>query len=191
VHGQGFRLARPPQIAPRIVLAALGPRMQALAAAEADGVVLNFVSPEDVGTIRSRSAGVPREAAAPLEISARVFIVPGEGPAADTAARRHIAGYLTVPVYAQFQTWLGRGDALAEMQQAWSEGDRKKATAVLPEQVVRDLVIYGSPSECAKGVRRYLDAGLDAITLYLLPSPGSELTGEQRVGFLAELAGTL
>src|SRR5439155_9303230 len=50
---EGFRLGRVPAVPPKLVVAALGPRMQRLAAAEADGVVLNFLSAADVETVRS------------------------------------------------------------------------------------------------------------------------------------------
>ncbi len=111
-------------------------------------------------------------------------------PAVEVAARRHLAGYLTVPVYANFQRYLGRGPELVEMQQAWAAGDRKKATQVIEEQTVRDLVVFGTPAECAESVNRYFDAGLDAATLYLLPNP-EPLPPSARVDFLTELAAQL
>lgn len=171
VHGKGFRLMRPVETPPKLVLAALGPRMQELAATEADGVVLNFLSAEDVATIRKRCDSVVRTVPGELEVSARIFVIPGSGDAVELAARRHLAGYLTVGVYAQFQNWLGRGPELVEMQQAWADGDRKKATAVINDKTVRDLVVFGTPAECAASVNRYFEAGLDAATLYLLPNP--------------------
>ncbi len=47
----GFSLARPPAEPPPLLLAALRPRMLRLAAEEADGVVLNWLSPTDVGRV--------------------------------------------------------------------------------------------------------------------------------------------
>lgn len=190
IRGGGFRLQRPPEIPPPLVLAALGPRMQELAAAEADGMMLNFVSAADVRTIRTRCEVVTRMLPNPLELSARVFVIPASAEAAETPARRHIAGYLTVPVYARFQEWLGRGQALAPMQEAWSTGDRKGAVKAIPGEVVRDMVIFGTAKECAASVSAYVDAGLDAITLYLLPGP-SELSPARQTEFLVELAGLL
>ena len=45
-----FRLERPPAIPPQILLAALRPGMLRLAATEANGVILNWLSPTDVHT---------------------------------------------------------------------------------------------------------------------------------------------
>lgn len=190
VHAAGFKLGRPVTTPPRLVVAALGPRMQDLAAREADGVVLNFLSAQDVAMVRERCDAVDRVVPTPLEVSARIFVIPGTSDAVETAARRHLAGYLTVPVYARFQDWLGRGPELADMQAAWAAGDRRGATAALQEKTLRDLVVYGSAEECAAGVQAYFDAGLDAATLYLLPTP-EPLSPSERIDFLAELAANL
>lgn len=190
VHGKGFVLARPVAVPPRLIVAALGPRMQELAAAEADGMCLNFLSAGDVTTIRRRCATVNRTVGEPLEISVRIFVILGTGDAAESAARRFIAGYLTVGVYAKFQEWLGRGPELVPMQQAWAAGDRKGATAAIDGQTVRDLIVFGTPAECAARVQEYFEAGADAATLYLLPNREPLPPGD-RVGFLTELAANL
>jgi alkanesulfonate monooxygenase SsuD/methylene tetrahydromethanopterin reductase-like flavin-dependent oxidoreductase (luciferase family) len=188
---EDFRLARSPADPPALVLAALGPRMQRLAAAEADGVVLNFLSAKDVATVRAAAEGVERTLPEPLSVQARVFVVPGGGDPAGLAARRMLAAYLTVPVYAAFQRWLGRGGQLAAMQAAWDSGDRAKAVEAIPDEVVRDLFLIGSPAECAVRVREYLDAGVQIATLALVPPHRAELTPVDQVDFLRELVGAV
>jgi probable F420-dependent oxidoreductase len=188
---EDFKLAAPPARPPALVVAALGPRMQRLAAAEADGVALNFLSAADIATVRAATAGVERALPDPLSVQVRVFVVPGEGDRAELAARRHIAAYLTVPVYANFQRWLGRGDQLAELRAAWDSGDRAKAVEVIPDEVVSDLFMIGSPSECARGVRAYLDAGVDVATLALVQPHGAALAPSDQVDFLRDLAAHL
>jgi probable F420-dependent oxidoreductase len=188
---EDFKLAAPPARPPALVVAALGPRMQRLAAAEADGVALNFLSAADVATVRAAADGVERILPDPLSVQARVFVVPGEDDRAALAARRMIAAYLTVPVYASFQRWLGRGERLAEMQAAWERGDRAKAVEVIPDEVVSDLFLIGSPSTCARRVRAYLDAGIEIATLALVPPHGPPLAPSDQIDFLAELAARL
>jgi probable F420-dependent oxidoreductase len=184
---EDFKLARVPEQPPALVVAALGPRMQRLAAAEADGVALNFLSAADVATVRAAATEVPRALPEPLTVQARVFVVPGAGDASELAARRLIAAYLTVPVYANFQRWLGRGDQLTEMQAAWDAGDRVKAIELVPDQAVRELFLIGSPSHCARRVREYLDAGVEIATISLLPPYLTEFTPSDQVDFLCEL----
>lgn len=182
-----FRLARVPEQPPALVVAALGPRMQRLAAAEADGVSLNFLSPSDITTVREAAAAVPRSLADPLTVQTRIFVVPARDeadPEAALVARRLIAAYLTVPVYANFQRWLGRGEQLKDMQTAWDGGDRAKAVELVPEAVVNDLFLIGPPARCASRVREYVEAGTNIVTMNLLASSGPE----EEVEFLCELA---
>src|SRR5581483_7758216 len=174
-----YRLGRVPEQPPALVVAALGPRMQRLAAAEADGVSLNFLSPDDV----------TRTVDGALTVQVRVFVVPGEGDAGELAARRQIAAYLTVPVYTNFQRWLGRGDQLTDLLEAWNSSDRRKAVEVVPDLIVEDLFLIGSPRTCAEGVRRYQEAGVDIPTLALMGGP--KMAAGEQVDFLCELAGHL
>ncbi|HEY4279706.1 MAG TPA: LLM class F420-dependent oxidoreductase [Conexibacter sp.] len=185
---KGFRLTRLPEVPPQLLIAALGPKMQQLAKAEADGVILNFLSPGDVRLIADHTAGTARELDAPLEVEARVFVIPGSDSAAELAARRHIAAYLTVPVYTEFQRWLGRGAQIEPLLEAWNGGDRKRAVELVPDELVSDLFVMGTPAECAAGVARYLDAGVDIATIAFLPPFGRELSAREQVDFLCAMA---
>jgi probable F420-dependent oxidoreductase len=167
----GFRLTRPPAGLVPIHVAALRPGMLRVAGEVADGAVLNWLSPDDV----PKSVGVVRDAARKagrdpdaIEITARLMInVDPPTPESDLVARRHIAGYLNVPVYRAFHEWLGRAPALQPMWDAWGRGDRRGAVAAIPDAVVQDLIIRGSMAEIRAGVRRYLEAGIDTAFLSL------------------------
>jgi probable F420-dependent oxidoreductase len=171
---RNFRLERPPAVAPPILLAALRPGMLRLAAAEADGVILNWLSPADVPTALAETEA----AGAGFEVAARIFVC----PTADTAharavGRRLIAAYLTVPAYAAFHRWLGRTEALTPMWRAWAAGDRKAALAAIGDDVVDELVVHGSPAECRAKVAAYADAGVTVPVMALLPTPELEKGG--------------
>ena len=166
-----FRLERPPATPPPVLLAALRPGMLRLAAAEADGVILNWLSARDVPVALAET-----KAAGPdFEVVARIFVCPTDDAAyARNLARRLIAAYLTVPAYAEFHRWLGREPALGAMWQAWAAGDRKAALAAIPDEVVDDLVVHGSPAECRAKVQAYADAGIGVPVMALLPTPEPE-----------------
>src|SRR3546814_17990856 len=83
--------------------------------------------------------------------------------------RYAIAAYLNVPVYAAFHEWLGRGDALGEMWRLWKEGDRKAALAAIPDHVVDELIVWGTPEQCREHVQRYVDNGVTTPALAVLP----------------------
>ena len=160
---RGFRLARPVEHPPPIFLAALRPGMLRLAGREADGVILNWLSAEDVGTVKP-------EVGADLPVAARIFVCPSEdADAARAVGRWMIAAYLNVGVYAAFHRWLGRGSELEPMWKAWQEGDRKGALAAIPDEVVDSLVVHGSFDECRAHVGRYVAHGVDIPVMAVVP----------------------
>jgi probable F420-dependent oxidoreductase len=161
---KGFRLGRklPAENQPPILIAALRPGMLKLAGTEGDGAIINWLSADDVKRVAPYVNG--------KEIVARIFVCPSE----DTDmvrqyGRMAIAAYLNVPVYAAFHEWLGRGDALRPMWDAWKAGDRKAATAAIPDTVVDELIIHGSPAQCREHIARYVDNGVGTPALAVLP----------------------
>jgi probable F420-dependent oxidoreductase len=165
---QGFRLGIRPEQAPPILVAALREGMLRLAGREADGAIINWLAPADVPTV----VGPVREAAggAEREIVARIFVCPSENATAVRAAAKFaIAAYLNVPVYAEFHRWLGRSEQLGEMWTAWSAGDRKAAMGAIPDEVVDDLIVHGSPEACRQRIAEYFDNGVTTSSLAIMP----------------------
>jgi probable F420-dependent oxidoreductase len=165
---QGFRLEEPPEPPPALALAALRPGMIALAAALADGAITNWLAPGDVPAVRA-------VAGPDCELIARVFVCPtGDAEAARAIGRRLIAAYLTVPVYAAFHDWLGRGEAMTPMREAWAAGDRRGALAAIPDQLVDELFVHGPPEACRERVAEYQAKGLDTPVIMIVPGPGMD-----------------
>ena len=161
-----FKLEQAPAPPPPILLAALRPQMLALAGREADGAILNWLAPGDVAQCVT-AIGNPD-----ADVVARVFVCPTtDAEYARGIARMLISTYLTVPAYAAFHDWLGRGEVLAPMHDAWAAGDRAGAAAAIPDAVVDDLVVHGSPEACAERVADYVAAGVQTPTIALLPTP--------------------
>lgn len=165
---RGFRLDPAPEQPPGLALAALRPGMIRLAAAHADGVITNFLTPADVPTVRA-------VAGPDAELIARVFVIPSpDAEAARAAARRLVAAYLTVPAYAAFHDWLGRGGELRPMQAAWAAGDRRAALTLIPDKIVDELVVHGEPARCRERLAAYQAGGLDTPVIAVLPVPGMD-----------------
>jgi probable F420-dependent oxidoreductase len=143
---QGYRLGVRPEVVPPVLVAALRPGMLRLAGREADGAIINWLSPDDVAkvvpVVRDAAGGEDRE------IVCRIFVCPSEDTdAVRQAGKFAIAAYLNVPVYAAFHEWLGRGETLAPMWEAWRAGDRKAAVAAIPDALVDELIVHGSAAE--------------------------------------------
>lgn len=163
---QGFRLQMAPLAKrPPILLAALREGMLRLAGREGDGAILNWLSAEDVKRVAPLvHAGGPGK-----QIVARLFVIPTADRAlARAIGRRAAAAYLTVPVYAAYHEWLGRGDVVAKVSGLWNAGDRKAAVEAIPDAVVDELVIHGAPEACREHVERYRAAGVTLPVLALL-----------------------
>jgi probable F420-dependent oxidoreductase len=168
-----FRLTRPVPGPVPIFLAALRGRMLRLAGAEADGVIINWLGPEDVpAVVREVRAGAERAGRDPdaVEVACRIFVcVSDDVAAARQIARRYIAAYLTVPVYADFHRWLGRGEQLKPMQDAWAAGDRRGALAAIPDEVVDAVFVAGDAATCRRKIQAYVDAGVQTPIVYTIP----------------------
>ncbi|MDQ2748466.1 MAG: LLM class F420-dependent oxidoreductase [Actinomycetota bacterium] len=161
-----FKLEQAPAIAPPVLLAALRPQMLRLAGREADGAILNWLACTDVARCIDSIGN------ADADVVARIFLCPiDDAVYARNLGRMLISTYLTVPAYAAFHDWLGRGEALAPMHAAWAAGDRAGAAAAVPDEVVDDLVLHGSPESCRAQVQAYADAGVKTPVIALLPTP--------------------
>jgi hypothetical protein len=58
------------------------------------------------------------------------------------------------------------------MWDAWDAGDRKGALAVIPDHVVDELLVHGSPEACREHVGRFVENGVTTPTLMVLPVGG-------------------
>lgn len=162
---RGFRLGVRVAEPPGILVGALRSGMLRLAGREADGAIVNWLSVDDVRTV-APYVGPGKE------IAVRPFVIPS--PDADAArglGRRMIAEYLNVPVYAAFHEWLGRGEILAPMWDAWRSGDRAGALEAVPDSVVDDLVIHGAPEACRERIEAYVEAGITTPMPMLIAPP--------------------
>src|SRR5262249_23348787 len=125
-----FKLERPTGAPPPICVAAVRARMLRLGAAEADGVILNWLAASDLPKVRDELKDGLKQARSDFETVARIFVCPTDDIRyARDLGRRMIAGYLTVPAYAAFHRWLGRGEVLDPMWRAWVERDRRGGVA--------------------------------------------------------------
>jgi probable F420-dependent oxidoreductase len=190
---RGFRLGRRLAETPPIFVGALREKMLALAGSEAEGAIINWLSPDDV----PKTVVVARDAAKAagrdpdaLDIVCRIFVMP---PAPDDVVRfigrRAIAGYFTTPVYSAFHQWLGRGEALRPMQEAWQAGDRQTATELVPDRVIEEIFVMGSRQERLDRIEAYCRNGVTTPVFMFLPAAFEPKDQADRsVAMLKELA---
>ena len=165
----GFTLRRVPREQPPILIAALRPGMLRLAGREGDGAIINWLSAEDDATVKT----YVEEGGAQKEIVARIFCCPNpDAEVVRAEAKRAIAAYLNVPVYADFHRWLGRSEDLEGMWNYWAAGDRKAALDAIPDRVVDQLIVHGTPEQCREHIDRYHAMGVTTSAISIMPFGG-------------------
>ena len=169
---RGFRLARVPASPPPIYVGALREKMIRLGAAEGDGVITNYISPEDARKVAAVANEAAEAAGKPApDIACRIFVIASEDEnVAQMIGRFIVSGYLTTPFYYAFHEWLGRGDALSPMMKAWQAGERQQAVGLVPEDIVDDIFVFGSPQACKEKIRDYVAQGITTPVLQLIPT---------------------
>ena len=165
----GFKLETPPAEPVPIVIAALRDRMLRLGGELGDGTFVNFLplsaTEHVVSTIQEGAGG-------PTEVVCRFFCIPGDGL---DVARFMFAAYGTVPVYEAFFRALGWGEAIDPMVEAWRAGDRKLALEKVPEDLLREIFIFGDPGAMKERLGEF---GARGITTLVLTPIGADLIDE-------------
>src|SRR3954452_23691612 len=161
----GFKLENPPSSSVPIVVAALRGRMLALAAELGDGAFTNFLPLSGAPQVRD-AFGAPDK-----ELVCRFFCFPAAFEDAAPAARRMLVAYATVPVYAAFFRWLGWGERIDPMVGAWDDGDRKRALELVPDDLVREVFVFGDGDAQRERLQAFAAAGITTFVLAPICEP--------------------
>ena len=169
----GFKLERAPQERVPIIVAALRGKMLRLAVEKGDGAFTNFLPLEGLPKVTGQLAGAPEG----FELLCRFFCIPGEREQVEPLARFMFSSYITVPVYEAFYRWLGYGEKIDEMVEAWNAKDREKAAAAAPWELIEEMFIFGSPEEMRARLDAFVEGGitLPVITPITTPDKVGEL----------------
>ena len=178
--GGGFRLEQPPEQPVPIVVGALRERMLQTAGELADGAFLNYLplaSVEKVVAEVRRGEEAAGKDPGSVETLCRFFCIQGEREQALGVARWMFCAYATVPVYERFFRWLGHGDAIDPMVEAWRSGERAKALELAPTDLIEDVFVLGDPGEQRERLRAYVDRGVDVPVLLVIPADPTDVGG--------------
>jgi probable F420-dependent oxidoreductase len=163
----GFKLETAPAERVPIMLAALRGKMLDLAVERADGAFTNFLPLAGLPKVTAQLQGAP----AGFELLCRFFCIPGEREQVEPLARFMFSSYITVPVYANFYRWLGYGEQIAPMVEAWEAGDRKAAAAAAPWEAIEDMFVFGSPEQMKERLNAFVEGGITLPILTLIVPP--------------------
>ena len=171
----GFKLEQAPQHEIPIVLAALRGKMLRLAVEKADGAMSNFLPLGSLPKVVEQLDGAPEG----FELVCRFFCLEGEREQVEPLARFMFSSYITVPVYEAFYRWLGHGEAIDPMVEAWAAKDRQKAAELAPWELIEDAFIFGTPEQMKERLRAFVAGGITVPVL-------TPITAPDRIGDLIE-----
>jgi probable F420-dependent oxidoreductase len=193
-HDRGVRVASNVKlrISPRspqggLFLAAMGPRMLALAGRSADGVLLNWSSPSEVGAARAVVEQAAADADRPCpEVATYVRVaIDTDVQQARAALAREVGAYCALPAYAAHFERQGLGDMVAAAKQAYRDGGAAAVPAALADDDLRRVGWWGSPSDDPEpALRDYRDAGLDHLVARVVVTGDVEASVAAVIGAL-------
>ncbi len=158
-----------------LYIGATGDKMLEMAGEICDGVVLNYVVSVDyikhaVSLVEKGAQKVGKTLADIDRPELLVCCLSDENPdAAMAEGKKLVAYYLATEPHIMKAS--GVDQSLLEKVQAimsWpaTEEDYIRASKVIPDEVVRNLMAVGTSDECRKKVREYVDAGVTCPILY-------------------------
>ena len=172
LDGEPLHLSLVPERPPPIWIAALGPKAVRTAGEVADGVLLNWCTPERVARARDELADGARAAGRdPEQISVAVYVRAclGRDDASSLVALGEAAGtYASYPSYARQFAAMGLGEEAARAAEAHRAGRPRD----VPERFVQELGLVGDHAAARARLERYRAAGADVTVVYPVASVG-------------------
>ena len=141
---------------PPVYLAAVGPKMTAVAGEVADGLLAHpFTTPSFLAEVTlptlEAGAGRGRRAGADVEMSVTAFVATGPDERALSAAvagvRRRIAFYGATPAYRPVLDHHGMGELQPRLDAMAREGRWEAMDALVPDELVDLMCVTGTPEE--------------------------------------------
>jgi probable F420-dependent oxidoreductase len=174
VRTHGFRLRRP-QPEAKISLAAFGPSMTRVAAATADEVVLNLVTPERVAEVRATVDGeASSHGRTPPEIAVWVTVALDPGAATLAQLASQIAVYLRPPGYGEMFSDLGFGHLVDRARAGARRGELASEITV---ELLGHVCAVGSAAQIQARLASYRAAG--AARIAVVPATAEDPAGRR------------
>jgi probable F420-dependent oxidoreductase len=164
--------------APRVILAAVGPKMTKVAGEVADGMIIHpfstlpFIEKITLPAIERglAKAGKTREQ---FEITYSNFVVTGateeEYKKNERAARERIAFYGSTPAYRDVLESIGVGELQTELNTMSKQGRWKEMGTLIDDRVLGEFAVVGEPRTIAKEIKRRYGAFVDRTSASFAP----------------------
>lgn len=155
-----------------ILLAAMLPRMLALAGAVADGVLLSLITPATLaGALREVAAGAAAAGRSPADVLVGCVLpccLTEDAERSGRAGRELVVGYAQHPAAARLFAASGFAAELAGAAALLAAGDRAAALAAVTDEMVDAFLLRGGTAAVTDRLERYRAAGVALPILFPL-----------------------
>jgi coenzyme F420-dependent oxidoreductase len=189
---EGFRLrCDPPDPAPPIDVAGMGPKAVELAGRFADGWHALMLTPDGLADRiedLERGADLGERDPDDLRVTLSLTCAALDDPErAREIVRQHTAFYVggMGTFYRENLARQGYEETAHAVYDAWNEGDRERATAAIDDELLDDLAVAGTPEEARDRLESF--AALDAVDAVSVSFPRAA-TGEEITSTIDNLA---
>ena len=158
-----------------IYLAALNDKMLELAGEIADGVILNFVTVNDLQRAKDQVAQGAAKSGRSLDNFEFVIFfrstVTDNYQLVQSRYQSELFTYMMAPVYQNMFARENDRDSCLEVASLWREGKRDEALDSIPESFIRSRTLVGTEQEIAQRLKEYEIAGLNSAMIMPVAIP--------------------
>jgi 5,10-methylenetetrahydromethanopterin reductase len=159
--------------APPIVIAGAGPKMLELAGEIGDGVMLSGAGRADAALasmlthVRTGRDRANRSSAAFINVVGCAGAVDNDDSRAKAAVRPHVARGLLTARWERSEA-TRRASEIVKANYDYNDhmNPHARHAQLVPDEVVPEFAIAGTPNECAEQIRGLEGAGIDELTIY-------------------------
>lgn len=164
-----------------VYVATVSEKLARIAGEIADGVLFVLTSPLKVRElVKAAREGVARSGRQFEEFDIANYLPVFMVDDADNcmrAARRTLVHYGKSKFYRRLYRSMGYRKEADLLKEAWAKGDIENAELLLPERMVKDLLIIGSREECMGRINEYRIAGVKLPLIQPFYTPGNLESG--------------
>ncbi len=165
-----------PAVPPRVLAAALAPRMIELAGELADGALFNLFPlsryPRALAALRRGAERAGRDVAALEVCHFTTCYVSDDRAAALHEAKRMLARYANLPFYGNMLAASGFAAEVEAVRAAWRVRDVAAAEAAVSDALADAVTLAGEPARCRERLAAYRAAGATLVIAF--PNPVGE-----------------
>ena len=162
-----------------IYLAALGPKMLELAGEIADGVLLNWVSPNYMPTANKciqKGAAKGGRLMSSIEISCYIrLMVTNDPERAFPSLRRLIARYTFMPDYRKSFEIMGFSEDVSKITKAWRDNGKEAAEEAVSMGMIQNIALVGSAKYCKEEITKFESWGIKRPVIAPFAEPNKAL----------------